>query len=438
MRRRRFCRWLGLAGVMSGTGCLSEPPQSPSGTETDMPEPPSDTWPTFGLDHQHTAVREDGLGPETGTIAWKAIGHAPTVLCSPTVRDGTVFTGSAAKAVHAFDAQTGDRRWQYDTQSYVEVAPAVVNDTIYTADADGIVYALDMDGEPQWTYETDHNLHSRAVAVHDGTLIVGTAGTMPAVVSGDTDKTKAGLVVGLDTETGEKQWSFQGPDDWFSGPTVGAGRVYVGNHTGAVFALSADSGEEVWSWTPSGERAEHASVLAPPTYADGTVYAGLHTAGWVVALDAASGEQRWRTNLEAENVKSSPAVSNDRVYIGSHRMRAVALGQEGTTDTTETPSGTPTPEAGTSGKLYALSTADGSPVWMHETEHDFRSSPAVVGNRVYIGGGDGALAVTRDDGSEVWRVSFDDFVDSSPAVADGRLYIGSADGHLYCVGDEKA
>lgn len=436
MHRRQFCRWLGLAGAMSMVGCLGDRTESPGGTATDTPDPQPAGWPTFGFDHQHTGVRDEGHGPETGTVAWKAIGDAPTVLCSPTVTDGTVFTGSAATAVHAFDTVTGEQRWEYDTQSYVETAPAVVNDTVYTADADGIVYALNMNGEPRWTYETDHNLHSRAVAVHDGTLIVGTAGTMPGVVSGETDKSKAGLVVGLDTDTGKEQWSFQGPEDWFSGPAVGAGRVYVGNHTGAVFALDADSGEEVWSWTPTGGHAEHAAVLAPPTYADGTVYVGLHAAGWLVALDATSGDLRWRRNLEAENVKSSPAVTDKRVYIGSTRARAVPAAQERTNDTeTSTPSGTPTPEPGTYGKLYALSKADGSTVWMHETEHDFRSSPAVVGDRVYIGGGDGALAVTRDDGSEVWQVSFDDFVDSSPAVADGRLYIGSADGHLYCIGD---
>lgn len=98
MRRRQFSHWLGLTGAMGVIGCLGDGTQSPGGTANDTPESQSEGWPTFGLDHQYTAVREDGLGPETGTIAWKAIGDAPTVLCSPTVRDGTVFTGSVAKA----------------------------------------------------------------------------------------------------------------------------------------------------------------------------------------------------------------------------------------------------------------------------------------------------------------------------------------------------
>lgn len=435
MNRRTFCAAAGgiggacLAGL---AGCLGRPSGDEDGAVSDP-----DDWPSFGANAGHTGYKPAGRGPATGTVSWSAIGDAPTVLCSPTVKDGTVYTGSAADALHAFDAEAGDPVWKFGTDDYVETAPAVKDGTVYTADSSGVVYAVTTDGDEVWRHETDQNLHSRALAVHDGSVYVGTAGNMPAVASGDTDKSKAGKVVALDAGDGSERWTFDGPEDWFSGPAAGGGRVYVGNHTGSVFALDPSSGEKLWSWTPSGEGADHAAILAPPTYADGTVYAAVHAAGWVVALDAKSGEETWRTNLKAENVKSSPAVTDDRVYVGSHRVRGVvpeAGGEEDETPTT-TPSGTPTPEPGTYGRLYALSRSDGSTEWVHETDHDFRSSPAVVGDRVYVGGGDGAIAVTRDDGSEVWHVSFEDFVYSSPAVADGRLYVGSADGHLYCVGD---
>lgn len=401
--------------------------------------PDTADWPTFGADQGHTGFRPEGAGPASGTVAWSAIGDAPTVLCSPTASDGTVYVGSAADAFHAFDARTGETEWEFPTATYVETAATVADDRVYAADADGVVYAVSTDGEEVWRHETGHNLHSRALAVRDGTVFVGTAGTMPAFAGGETEESRAGKVVALDAETGSERWSFEGPEDWFSGTAVGGGRVYVGNRTGAVFALDAASGEEVWSWAPSGgEHVEDAAVLSPPTYADGTVSVGLHVAGWVVALDAANGALRWRTNLAAENVKSSPAVTDERVYVGATRWRAVPLDgaeDDGDGRATDTPTGTSTPEVGTYGRLYALSRADGDPVWVHETDHDFRSSPAVVGDRVYVGGGDGALAVTRDDGSEVWRTAFDGFVESSPAVAEGRLYVGSADGHLYCIGE---
>lgn len=436
MDRRTFCRLVGALGGIGLAGCVA---RDRSGVESAITSSSPANWPTFGADQGRTGYHPNGDGPATGSIAWSAIGDAPTVLCSPTVKDGTVYVGSAADALHAFDAATGDLEWEFTTTEYVETAPAVVDGRIYAADADGVVYAVSTDGEEVWRHDTEQNLHSHALTVRDDTVVVGTSGNMPAVVSGDTERSKAGKVVALDAGSGAERWSFTGPEDWFSGTALGDGRVYVGNHTGEVFALDLDTGDEIWSWRPTGQGAEHAGVLAPPTYADGTVYVGLHAAGRVVALDAETGDVEWQTNLEAGNVKSSPAVTEDRVYIGSHRVRAVVLLATVTRGTAEstptpTPTGTPTPEPGTYGRLYALSRADGSTDWVHETDHDFRSSPAVVGDRVYIGGGDGALAVTRADGRAVWSVSFDDFVESSPAVAQGRLYIGSADGHLYCVG----
>jgi outer membrane protein assembly factor BamB len=440
MDRRRFVRRVAGLGALGLSGCLARDLQP----ATDADATPTDpgNWPTFGADHGHTGSHPDGVGPAAGRIAWSAIDDAPTVLCSPTVVDGTVYVGSAADAIDAFDAATGDRRWRFPTVDYVETAPTVVGGRVYAADSAGVVYAISTDGEEVWRHETSRNLHSRALAVGDGRVYVGTAGTMPAVVSGGTDESKAGQVLALDADTGDERWSFAGPPDWFSGPALGDGRVYVGNHTGALVALDPATGEAVWSWRPAGEGAAHAGVLAPPTYADGTVYVGVHAAGWVVALDARTGSLEWRRDLQAENVKSSPAVTAERVYVGAHRVRAVPAvavverTEAATTSTpSPTPSGTPTPAPGTYGRLYALDRADGRPVWVHETDHDFRSSPAVVGDRVYVGGGDGALAVTRADGAPVWSVGFGDFVDSSPAVAGGRLYIGSADGHLHAVGD---
>ncbi len=441
MRRRQVCRWLGTGGLLGIAGCLGTPASQGTDKRSETPAQDASAWPTFGFDHQHSGVRDSGAGPRTDTVAWTAIGDAPTVLCSPTVSDGTVYVGSANQAVHAFDAATGEEQWRYETTSYVETAPAVVDDTLYTADADGVVYALSTDGERRWTYDTETNFHSRAVAVHDGTLIVGTAGTMPGVVRGGTDESRAGTAVGLDATTGERRWGYTGPTDWFTGPTVGGGRAYLGNHDGTVVALEPATGDEVWSWDAGGD---HAAVLAPPTYVGGTLYVSIHAAGQLVALDAGTGDRLWATDLKTPNVKSSPAVDDERVYVGATGTESSDY--DGPNEPTPTPTPTPTstpdgehpaemPTFEVSGSLFALSRDDGSIEWRYETGHDFRSSPAVVGDRVYVGGGERFLALSRGAGEKQWHVDFDDFVYSSPAIADGRAYIGSADGHLYCIGE---
>lgn len=146
MKQRAFCRWLGVAGAGAVAGCASgrgtgdaagpesesdgsAPGADGSTAGTDGSADGSDAgsgggWPTFGADGANTGVRDDGTGPSSGTVAWSAVEDAPTVLCPPTVVDGTAYTGSAANAVHAFDATTGEKRWRYDAGSYVETAPS--------------------------------------------------------------------------------------------------------------------------------------------------------------------------------------------------------------------------------------------------------------------------------------------------------------------------
>lgn len=200
-------------------------------------------------------------------MSCRAVGDAPTVLCSPTVVDETVVVGSAAPAVHAFDAATGEPVREHGTGSYVETAPAVADGRVYTADADGTVYApVRADGGIEWTHATGQNLHSRAVAVYEDLLVVGTAGTMPAVGTGETDATIAGVVVALDRATRAMGWSYSGPAHRFTGPAVGDGRVSVGNQDRTVAALDPSSDRQLWTWTaaPGDDGARESSRRRPP------------------------------------------------------------------------------------------------------------------------------------------------------------------------------
>ncbi|WP_439026778.1 outer membrane protein assembly factor BamB family protein [Haloarchaeobius sp. DT45] len=445
--RRDYCkRFAVTAGGIALAGCattLSDQTETPdppgTGDEPDEPTTPATAadpvdWTEFGVDPGNRGFAPGNTGPADASVAWAGIGSKETVNCSPAVADGTVFVGG--NAVYAFDAVSGERIWRYETGTFVPCAPAVVDGVVYTAHSDGAVLALDAEtGEEVWTHETNHNLWTRALTVHEGSVYVGTAGTMPAVVSGETDESKAGLVVALDADSGEKQWEF-GASDWFTGPAVGDGLVFAGNEEGRFYALDAETGAEAWSWRGGG-------FQAPPAYDDGTVYVGLHGTGACVALDATTGEERWLTDLGTPNVKCSPAADGQHVYIGGKRSVGypVDAGGGGTDAATSTKTPTSTvsgPAAdGDFGRLQALSVEDGSVAWTYDSEFDFRSSPAVTADAIYVGNGEGIVSVARADGSERWRVDFERYVNSSPAVVDGRTYIGCADGHLYCLADER-
>ena len=68
-----------------------------------------------------------------------------------------------------------------------------------------------------------------------------------------------------------------------------------------------------------------------------------------------------------------------------------------------------------------------------------KSSPLVVGDRVYFGTYKGVVwALNVSDGSEVWTYDTGAYMMSSPSFSEGVLYIGSDDGCLYAFGEEPS
>ena len=73
-------------------------------------------------------------------------------------------------------------------------------------------------------------------------------------------------------------------------------------------------------------------------------------------------------------------------------------------------------------------------VWKFKTNGRVLSSPAVVGDVVYIASTDGSLyALNRADGTQRWKFDSKGPIASSPAVAGGVVIVSSVDGLIYGV-----
>ena len=113
----------------------------------------------------------------------------------------------------------------------------------------------------------------------------------------------------------------------FSSVAVSGGRIYtMGDRNGAqhIIALNDSDGSEVWAARvgPVWED-EYGGPRATPTISDGMVFA-IGTDGDVVAVDAASGQERWRKHLVRDfdgrmmsqwKFAESPLVDGDRLVI---------------------------------------------------------------------------------------------------------------------------
>ncbi|HEV7179857.1 MAG TPA: PQQ-binding-like beta-propeller repeat protein [Candidatus Baltobacteraceae bacterium] len=195
-------------------------------------------------------------------------------------------------------------------------------------------------------------------------------------------------------------------------------------------------------------------ISASPTIVDGTIYIG-NNAGWLYALDAASGSVKWRFRV-SDPLMSAPLVYNDLVIVGEGNEQSVGptpsaplyvgtntnalLAFERTTGTlrwrTLLPgSGMPTPAIvngvlvhhNGAGWVTALDPATGRKLYARDL-HSIASMVAAlpIGTDRFITSGvvDNAVwELKASDGSTVWKTAFNP-VDSGfgdcPPVTDGK------------------
>lgn len=177
------------------------------------------------------------------------------------------------------------------------------------------------------------------------------------------------------------KWKFRTGGPIVSTPAVSAGTVYFGSSDHNVYALDERSGALKWKFPT------HGRVSSSPALAGGTLYIGSFD-GNFYALDAQSGAQLWKFSTGGE-----------RRFSARH-----------------------------------IHGAEPAAEVMPDPFDVFLSSPAVSGNTVYFGSGDGNVyALATDSGALRWKFHTGDVVHASPALAGGVLYVGSWDTYFYAL-----
>lgn len=213
------------------------------------------------------------------------------------------YRGTAANTAHVeTDAfpRLETIAWEYEHTG----ALATVDDWVYVRTDDGEVHALDAaDGEREW---------KRAELDATGT---------PAVADGAVYVAGEQLTA-LDGATGDVLWELAFDEgESVASPTVADGTVYV-VADGSLYAVDAHDGSIVWQHdsielgvydeTEDGTAEIRAFAANPVTVADATVYAPTSPSGFV-ALEAASGETLWTTDLRTGGNLIIP--TEDGIYV---------------------------------------------------------------------------------------------------------------------------
>ena len=141
--------------------------------------------------------------------------------------------------------------------------------------------------------------------------------------------------------------------------------------------------------------------------------------GEVVALDPATGRERWKTKLKA-TIGSGPTVAGDLILIGTLEADVIALKRADGSTVWRAPvssevlaapaaSGDVVVARSVDGRVFGLSATDGHRLWTFDRTVPTLtlrglSAPLIEGSRVLIGMDSGRLvAVQLKDGTPVWE-----------------------------------
>ena len=241
---------------------------------------------------------------------------------------------------------------------------------------------------------------------------------------------------------------------------LGANRDGISWETGLIDAIPADGPKAIWR-VPGGVGMSAVAV------ADGLAITTWNDAGqqWLVALDAATGNETWKTplgpayeNAMGNGPRATPTIAGERVFAFSGEGILVAVSRtDGTilwqVDAVGAAEAKPSDYGmassplvvaeqvivhvgGESGAISAYGVADGKPVWKASAGSAGYSSPTLLeidgAKQIVSVTGTEVVGLRPGSGKELWRFPFEtDFGcnTATPIVVDGGVFVSAGENH---------
>jgi len=229
----------------------------------------------------------------TGVLQWTFQGVSPIASQLAPSSDGNLYFLTVDGDLHALNAKGRERWSRRAAGSSIAVSPDAV---VYALTPDGTLKAQSAIGRPLWSMSTTSGIgplaaSSNAVYFQEDRQLI--AASAPGVV----------------------QWRATAPDEITSAAIADDGSVIAASNGASVIAIAAN-GSRRWSFTPQGGFAGEIALRGE------VVYLGSHS-GRVYALDASSGAQQWIYDTAAA-VAAGPVLNVEGpVFFGSDAVYAL-------------------------------------------------------------------------------------------------------------------
>ena len=407
------------------------------------PEQITNIWPRFrgpdGLGiSTYKNIPAQWNGSTGENILWKTKIPLPGEN-SPIIWGNKIFlTGANEKKreVYCLDTESGKLLWQKVVPTLPQAAsepPDVMEETgfaaptavtdgqrVYAIFANGDVICLNFTGKIIWASNLGipDNIygHATSLVMYQNLLIIK--------YDQATDEDGLSKLLALDGRSGKTVWEVKRP---------------VANSWSTPIIIHADS--ETISKTVSETNSKGKAQLI--TCAD----------PWVIAYAPATGVEIWRAKCLYGDVAPSPVYANGLVYVIRPSEELIAIRTDGRGDVTEShiawrgedsiPDTTSPLTNGeivllTSGGLITCYNAEnGTHLWEKELEMDFKASPSLVGDKIYLMNAKGIMIIIEAgrEFREITKCPLGENVNASPAFAEGRIYLRGKK-HLYCISEK--
>ncbi|MGB8812149.1 MAG: PQQ-binding-like beta-propeller repeat protein [Paracoccaceae bacterium] len=282
---------------------------------------------------------------------------------------GKVFVTTGFGELVAVDPASGAVIWRQRLGAPVTGAPAVDGGIVYVVGRDSSAWAVDAEnGRVKWQLPATPSVAG----------VIGTAG--PAI----TDRAVllpfgSGEVVAALKQSGVRAWGsavagerlgrgYAGIGDITGDPVVVGQVAYVGNAAGKTVAMSASSGERIWT--------ANEGAMAPVLAVGGSVFL-VNDEAHLVRLNAETGETIWKVEMPyftTEKVRKRKAINAHYgpVLAGGHLV-----------------------VAGGDGLLRLFNPTDGALVGTVALPGGAAAQPALAGGTLYVVSGKGQLHAFR-------------------------------------------
>jgi outer membrane protein assembly factor BamB len=207
-------------------------------------------------------------------------------------------------------------------------------------------------------------------------------------------------IYAVDANTLEELWRFRtGGIIMESSPVIDNGLLYVGSFDGYMYALNL-SGKLVWKFKTSGK-----IISCAVTDENYVYFCGQDS--YVYCLDKKNGKEIWRFRT-GDEIAGTVAMDASKLFVGSF-----------------------------DGYFYCLNKATGKEIWRFKTGAEIYciGPPLISKGIVYFGSFDNNMyALRTEDGKEVWRVRLGQYgIAAGPVPYKNLLLQHSRDGILYAI-----